>query len=70
MSGLVSRLTAVALGALSGLQAATQYVAWSFRYASLPFAIIGKLDTMAELKIMALSSVLKSSHLVDVITIA
>lgn len=34
MSGLVSRLTAVALGALSGLQAATQYVAWSFRYAS------------------------------------
>ncbi|MCR5873669.1 type IV secretory system conjugative DNA transfer family protein [Phenylobacterium sp. J426] len=34
MSGVVSRLTAVALGAILGLQAATQYVAWSFRFAS------------------------------------
>lgn len=34
MSDVVSRLTALALGGLLGLQAATQYVAWSFRFAS------------------------------------
>jgi type IV secretion system protein VirD4 len=33
MRSVVVRLTAMALGAVLGLQAATQYAAWSFRYA-------------------------------------
>ena len=33
MGGVLGRFTAMALGAVLGLQVATQYVAWSFRYA-------------------------------------